>query len=162
MKLRKIVMEGFKEGRGWLWFFILLWLFSLTGLDYLVNHVLIKFYGLQYQFEWFIVYGLWITLLCISGGGMTSVAYWFSTTKEKRSWFTVGAIFTTLLATWGGGILDFLWFMMRGFIDPPSKVWWWMPFKWLFGIDWTIGHQAVYTIVWILALVVIWYRVGKE
>jgi len=60
------------------------------------------------------------------------------------------AMYITVVWCWVGGALDFLYFMMRGYIPEWRIVWTWMPFKprtWQF---------AIYAFVWLLAIVCLW------
>lgn len=158
------IKTSFKEGLGWFWLFVIFLLVSTTYVDFVVNNDLYK-YGLIYNFDWFIRYGVGITLMHIAIPALISIAYWFSSAKQRRHKFTVGAIFITILAMWGGGFLDWVWFffdwVFDGVLIQWGTVWWWMPFYWLFGIEWTTVHHLVYTIVWGIVLALLWYKVSK-
>lgn len=164
MKILKKLKTLFEEGQGYFWLFIILLLFAGTGLDHLVNSTLYQ-WGLEFGIEWFLAYGAWFTLIFVAITGAIATVYWFSTDDNKRSRFTQFAIVITIMSLWIGGFLDILWFMMSGAFPPFDAVWWWMPFYWLFGIEWTLVHQIIYTTVWFILLIVIWLvdeYLGKE
>lgn len=145
-----------------LWFLIMvILLLPITHIGWLVHYKFRIDYGLPFLFEWAIPY--WIDeLLAVSSIGVASaVGYWLLADETMKSKLTMFLLGYTIFHQWLSGAFDWLWFIVHrlyGHSFPPlNQVWWWNPYYWLFGIEWTTLHHILYTIIMEVILLIIWY-----
>ena len=153
------IFETLKEKlywEGYFFFSILFLLVATTGVDRMVTGII------KPDVEWsiFLAYALWQTMLNQAIAISITIMYWIHSLKHSK--YIAGLVYITTVWVWIGGALDFLYFMMAGQIPLADKIWTWMPFYWWLHIDWTIVHHAVYTIAWLIALAIAWYKRPRE
>ena len=116
---------------------------------------------LTFLFEWAIPY--WIDeLLAVASIGIASAAgYWLLADESVKSKLTMFLLGYTIFHQWLSGAFDWLWFIVHriyGYAFPAlDAVWWWNPYYWFFGIEWTTLHHILYTIIMEAILLIIWY-----
>lgn len=137
---------------GYFFFCILFLLITTTQVDHQVNIMT----GGMPMGGVFICYALSMTLLNQAIAVSVTIMYWIH--SLARSKFKAFLIYVTTVWVWIGGALDFLFFMMKGYIPEGNQVWHWMPFYWFLKIEWTTLHQAIYTIVFLVVLIIAWSR----
>lgn len=128
-------------------FCVILYLFALTGVDHMITGVIKP----DIDKRIFLAYGLWQTLLNQATALFAPLQYWNS--NPNPSVFLAVLMYVTVVWCWVGGALDFLYFMMKGYILEPNVVWYWMPFKpktWQF---------AIYSLIWLIIIVTSWIYV---
>ncbi len=144
-----------------LWFLLMLaGLMPITFIGWLVHYHFLKDLGLPHLMSWAIPY--WISeMLVVVFYGITSAAgYWLLADETERARITMFLLGLTVFWQWGCGTFDWLWFIfhrIKGFPFPAlDKVWWWNPYYWFLGIEWTTLHHIVYTIILEVILLGIW------
>jgi len=148
-----------------LWFIIMLaGLMPITYIGWLVHYHFLNDLGLPHLMSWAIPY--WIAeMLAVAFYGVTSAAgYWLLADETKRARITMFLLGLTVFWQWGCGTFDWLWFILhklKGFPFPAlDQIWWWNPYYWFLGINWTTLHHIIYTIILeavLLAIWIIWY-----
>lgn len=121
-------------------FITLLYLFALSGRDYMVTGVLAQHLPPDGRF---LAYVLWTSL---ENQAFALLA--LSTEKIKSP---IGVLkYLTITACWIGGWLDFIYFMIKGAIPEWSMIWHWMPFHP------TTEAWAIYAACWLIGIVAAW------
>lgn len=143
-----------------LWFLtFLLFLFSLTYVDYIVHYNLYS-YGLQFSLDWAKPYWFALNIVFLSAALNSAYSFQLRATSKRQDRYLAFLIFFTILMSSLGGFLDFFWWVIHGSLPALDFVWHWSPFYWLFNFEWTTKHQLIYTLAWFLALTVLWITYG--
>ena len=147
--------------RLFLWFILMLvGLFPITFIGWLVHYYFLWELGLPHLMSWAIPYWIAEMLAVVFYGIMTATGYWLLADETKRAKLTMFLLGLTVFWQWGSRMFDWLWFVLhslQGFSFPPlNEVWWWNPYNWFLGIEWTTLHHIIYTIILELILLGIW------
>lgn len=79
--------------------------------------------------------------------------YWLTTRSYMREYATGFLIGITTFYQWACGAYDWIWFLIHGLMGHVSEfpslstVWWWNPYHWFLGIEWTTFHHIIYFII---------------
>jgi len=144
-----------------LWFILMLiGLFPITYIGWLVHYYFLWELGLQYSLSWTILYWIAEMFAIIFYGVMAAAGYWLLADETIRAKTTMFLLGLTVFWQWGCGMFDWLWFIVhriQGFPFPSiNEVWWWNPYYWFLGFEWTTFNHLIYTIILEVILLLIW------
>ena len=153
-----------------LWFIVMIvLLFPITHIGWLVHYKFRIDYGLPFSFEWAIPYFIDEMFVVASIGIASAAGYWLLADKDVRSKVTMFLLGYTVFHQWLSGAFDWLWFIVNRIYGHPfpglDEVWWWNPYYWAFGIEWTTEYHIWYTIIMeaiLLIIWIIWIKVVKQ
>lgn len=128
---------------------------SGLGLE-LLNQVPLSVWKIQY----------WIAEMLVASFYSITLAlgYWLTTKYWMRERWTALLLGITAFYQWGCGLFDWLWFLIHALMGHTAEipslttVWWWNPYHWYLGIEWTTTHHIIYTIILEAIFICLWIR----
>ena len=150
---------------------VILAMLPISFIGWQVHYYFLYELGLPHLMSWAIPY--WIAeMLVVAFYGVALAAGYYMTTWEtwRRRW-TILLLGITPLWQWGCGLFDWLWFLIHALMGHIAEfpalgdIWWWNPYYWYLGINWTTAHHIVYTIILEVVFIGMWvawhYRVNE-
>jgi hypothetical protein len=139
-------------------FFILLFFFLMSRVDFIVNSTLYK-YGLTFSYDWANAYWIAFDALFAAFSAMAAYVYWFGSSKTKCDKKIVVALLVTINALALGGLEDVLYFTFwGGGLPADNVVWWWSQWHGIFGtwnstmqVELIVGTIGFSVVAWVLA-----------
>ena len=142
--------------------------FSIEGFDYMANCIFYE-HGLQFSWQWAFQWWTILTVTMAIISLLVATSYLLMREPTKRHYYTAFMIGFSIWWQQVSGNMDLIFFLfdkIRGtyWIDWDT-VWWWSPFNWLFGFEWTSKNQvamtAIFDVFW-LGLWVLWFLVMNK
>jgi len=138
-------------------------LFIASSIDFIVHDTL-YYYGLIFSYNWAIPYWIALFLLFLIFGLLGAISY--NIDRENVSKVKLALIVITIIGEYIGGILDTIVFstqvILRNTPNPQDIVWWWSPYKYIFG-TWNLITNVILNVIIIVILGVAWnYILNKK
>jgi hypothetical protein len=141
---------------------IILALLPISYIGWQVHYLFIEVLGLPPLMSWKIPY--WIAEMGVASlyGVIGAIGYWMVEMYYHRAKWTAFMIGISSFYYWACGVFDWLWFLIHGLLGHVAEfpglmdIWWWNPYYWFLGIEWTTLHHIIYTIVLVVMFAFAW------
>lgn len=146
-------------------------LLPISFIGWLVHYYFIWELGLPQLMSWKIPYWIAEMLTAATYSFMAALGFWLVAQWSEKNKWTAFLVGITAFYQWGCGLFDWLWFLIHGLMGHVAEfpglheIWWWNPYYWFLGIEWTTLHHIIYTIILEIIFIgawVVWnYRVNE-
>jgi hypothetical protein len=161
MKLLSALKSKVKTYKLYVWFILIFMCFiPLNYIQWQIHYLFQWYYGVPFQWSWALPNFIAEVIVVASIGLASAVGYWLIADESSKDKWTMILLTLTVWWQWFCGAYDFVWHIINLLAGNPfpawDLVWWWNPYSWLFGIEWTTLHMVGYMIILEIILVLMW------